>query len=285
MPAAIKKLPTNIYGKDYVIGDLHGCLDLLERLLQKINFDTTCDRLFSVGDLIDRGPYPLSCLQLLDKPWFFAVKGNHEAMLLDCFTEYLPTNKLPNTSDFEDSDFIYNGGDWIYKWLNLDNNFISTELKDALKATAELPLIYCVGSGESRFHVIHAELTKPNIFHSDVMVWLDSDIDQWYEDNSITPDIEQRLLWSRSLMRFADSETFPPKIQEGLSTTFCGHSITKKPKQFLSHVCLDTGAYMSINGNTDFGLSLYDVKESKYLSTSYHQDKVRVADFVIQKHP
>ena len=276
MPSIIKKLPANIHGKDYVIGDLHGCLDLLERLLQKVNFNAQHDRLFSVGDLIDRGPYPLSCLQLLHKPWFFAVKGNHEAMLLDCFTEYLPTNTLPNTTDFEDSDFIYNGGEWIYKWINIENQFIATELKDALSAVFKLPLIYIVGTGESRFHVIHAELTKPNPFNHDEMVWLDSDIDQWYAENSITTEVEQRLLWSRSLMRFDATGDYPAKVQKGLSTTFCGHSITKTPKQFLSHVCLDTGAFMSMNGNTDFGLSLYDVKESQCLSTAYHQEDVNV---------
>ena len=35
MSSVIKKLPTNTLGKDYVIGDLHGCLDLLDRLLQQ----------------------------------------------------------------------------------------------------------------------------------------------------------------------------------------------------------------------------------------------------------
>jgi len=52
----ICKLPTNQAGKDYVIGDLHGCYELLERLLDAVGFDKSKDRLFSVGDLIDRGP-------------------------------------------------------------------------------------------------------------------------------------------------------------------------------------------------------------------------------------
>ena len=283
MPSVIKKLPTNTLGKDYVIGDLHGCLDLLDRLLQNVNFNTTCDRLFSVGDLIDRGHFSLNCLQLLDKPWFFAVKGNHEVMLLECFTDYLLTNTLPNTTDFYDSDFIYNGGEWIYKWLNLDKQFIASELKTSLKTTAELPLIYIIGTDESRFNLIHAELTKPKKNQADSMVWLDADIDQWYEENVISPAVEHRLLWSRTLMDSDDSEYYHPKVQTGLSTTFCGHTISKTPKQFLSHVCLDTGAFLSINANAGFCLSLYDVNDSKCLSVAYHQEEVNVTSFVIQK--
>jgi serine/threonine protein phosphatase 1 len=63
--SSIRSLPTNSRGKDYVVGDLHGCYDLLQRVLGEVGFDTTCDRLFSVGDLIDRGPNSLKCLELL----------------------------------------------------------------------------------------------------------------------------------------------------------------------------------------------------------------------------
>jgi serine/threonine protein phosphatase 1 len=38
------------------------------------------DRLFSVGDLVDRGAESDEVLQFLDQPWFFAVQGNHEQM-------------------------------------------------------------------------------------------------------------------------------------------------------------------------------------------------------------
>ena len=40
----------------YAIGDIHGSLESLERLLDKIKLDLTQDRLLFVGDYIDRGP-------------------------------------------------------------------------------------------------------------------------------------------------------------------------------------------------------------------------------------
>lgn len=73
-------LPTNTRGRDFCIGDLHGCLAMLNRLLEAVSFDAARDRLFSVGDLVHRGPSSVECLKLAEKRWFFPVMGNHEAM-------------------------------------------------------------------------------------------------------------------------------------------------------------------------------------------------------------
>lgn len=77
-----KLITENLVGKDYFVGDIHGELALLMRALQRCRFDFDQDRLFSVGDIIDRGPQSLKTLELLNEKWFFAVLGNHEEMLL-----------------------------------------------------------------------------------------------------------------------------------------------------------------------------------------------------------
>ena len=51
-----KFFPKNHEGRDFVVGDLHGMFQTLEALMETVKFDTTIDRLFSVGDLVDRGP-------------------------------------------------------------------------------------------------------------------------------------------------------------------------------------------------------------------------------------
>lgn len=81
-------LPRNTRGRDFVVGDLHGHRALLERELARLSFDTRCDRLLSVGDLIDRGPDSLASLSLIDEPWFHAVLGNHELMLVNYLFAY-----------------------------------------------------------------------------------------------------------------------------------------------------------------------------------------------------
>ncbi|THD44389.1 MAG: hypothetical protein DI608_00370, partial [Rothia mucilaginosa] len=47
-----------------------------------VGFDPAIDRLFSVGDLVDRGPHSEAALEWLARPWFHAVQGNHEALAI-----------------------------------------------------------------------------------------------------------------------------------------------------------------------------------------------------------
>lgn len=65
-------------GRDLIVGDIHGCYGKLRHALAAIGFNEGRDRLFSVGDLVDRGPESREVLDWLAKPWFHAVRGNHE---------------------------------------------------------------------------------------------------------------------------------------------------------------------------------------------------------------
>ena len=60
----------------YVIyGDIHGCLEELEeirKLIPKNSFE------ISVGDILDKGPYPVEALRYAKKNKIFTIMGNHE---------------------------------------------------------------------------------------------------------------------------------------------------------------------------------------------------------------
>ncbi|MFH1595524.1 MAG: metallophosphoesterase family protein [Pseudomonadota bacterium] len=74
----------------YAIGDIHGHLDSLERLMEKIEPDLEKDQLVFMGDYIDRGPhskgvvdYILRLRNAAPRQNVICLKGNHEAMFLN----------------------------------------------------------------------------------------------------------------------------------------------------------------------------------------------------------
>lgn len=101
----------------YIVGDIHGCLQPLQALLQRVDFDPKADQLWAVGDLIGRGPQAQATLEFLAElgPSFRCVLGNHDLHALAVFTEVKRINPKDNTADIahsRDRDFWI---DWLRK--------------------------------------------------------------------------------------------------------------------------------------------------------------------------
>ncbi|HTH62593.1 MAG TPA: metallophosphoesterase [Paraburkholderia sp.] len=205
-PLEVVHHASNTVGRDFVVGDLHGCVDALRFLLRDIGFDAARDRLFSVGDLIDRGTQNDDALALIDKPWFYPVLGNHEDALCAVVDGRLSRRH-----------WYAIGGTWAA-------DVPDSELADYARRLRELPLVRVVGRGHARFNVLHAE------FFGD-----DAELDAGGFDDAV----REQLLWGRELALGRGV------AQPGLSLTYCGHTPMREVKRIGAQEFIDTGAFIA----------------------------------------
>ncbi len=83
----------------WVVGDVQGCARQLETLLRKIDFQPGQDELWSVGDLINRGPESLETLRIWQGLGGRGVLGNHEVYALLAHTGAWPRRPARDTLD------------------------------------------------------------------------------------------------------------------------------------------------------------------------------------------
>ena len=202
---SVLRLETNKNGRDFVCGDIHGCFSYLEERLKEIGFCKNSDRLFCVGDLIDRGPESRMAVDYIEMPWFYSVLGNHEEMLImaiaatDAYDSYLYK-----------CDHIGNGGRWAYKEK-------LAYKKRLYQAVEKLPLIIQVED------VIIAHAALPAV--------------KSIKDIEIAPrKYIETILWER--------ENIPPVTIPGISKVYVGHTIVTEPTDYGITTNIDTGAYL-----------------------------------------
>lgn len=99
----------------YVIGDVQGCFDELQILIQKIGFDPGQDRLWVAGDLINRGPGNLAVLRYLKSlgERVVCVLGNHDIFFLAVVSgavSQTPEDTLQDLLEAPDRDELV---DWL----------------------------------------------------------------------------------------------------------------------------------------------------------------------------
>jgi bis(5'-nucleosyl)-tetraphosphatase (symmetrical) len=100
----------------YAIGDLQGCYDPFRELLDAIDFDPANDKLWLVGDLVNRGPKSLKTLRFVKSlgDSVTNVLGNHDLHLLA-----LASGQVGNSRRFEtlQKTLTANDRDELVDWL------------------------------------------------------------------------------------------------------------------------------------------------------------------------
>jgi serine/threonine protein phosphatase 1 len=197
----------------FVIGDVHGCLPLMERMLRQAPED---HRIILVGDYVDRGENSAEVLrELSTRPDIVCLKGNHEDMLL----RFL-------------QDPVREGGRWIrYGGLQTLASFgiggvrlqmTEDELKDCQNRLTAAMGVEMIGWLAG---------LKSSVLSGNVLVVHAA------ADPRVPPDLqkEDTLMWGHP--EFART----PR-RDGVWVVH-GHTIVPKATASLGRIAIDTGAF------------------------------------------
>lgn len=202
------ELSPNRRGRDLIVGDLHGHIGArLRDELDARGFDTSRDRLISVGDLVDRGPDSHLLADLLAQPWFHAVRGNHEQMLIDYHDGVI------------DSTFYsINGGAWAV-------GMTPAERLPLVDAARELPLCITLGTrSHGLVGIVHA-MVPQGLDWADTLGALEIG----------AMGVSETLLWGRGGWGAVP----------GVRAVVCGHTVVGGPSMVGNHILIDTGGWMT----------------------------------------
>ncbi|MCI0426661.1 MAG: symmetrical bis(5'-nucleosyl)-tetraphosphatase [Nitrospiraceae bacterium] len=99
----------------YAIGDVQGCSTQLNQLVDRINFDPTTDRLWFVGDLVNRGSDSLEVLRYIKQlgPAAQIVLGNHDLFLLAVAEDIVPLRRKDTIQDVLAAEDRAELTDWL----------------------------------------------------------------------------------------------------------------------------------------------------------------------------
>ena len=195
--------------RHFVFGDIHGRFITFEHLLEVIDYDPATDVIYSVGDMIDRGPNSVSVVEFFQRPHCHAILGNHEQMVL-------------------------NLKDWRSVWTDPCNGGPATmaslkrrsyELDWLVRACANLPVCLDVGDDtqSSAFRLIHAE--SP-------LEWSEEDLLRYLASSTRNEAAEGRLTWGReniesvmdSIAASGGFDDMAVAQHRSPRTVFCGHT-------------------------------------------------------------
>jgi serine/threonine protein phosphatase 1 len=231
-----KKFEQNATGKDFICGDIHGCWDKLEWALDAVGFDKTKDRLFCLGDMIDRGPKSEDFIRYIRKPWFYSIMGNHEALL--CGTILSETEEL-RKSHYR--AWFINGGWWM-------DDVAKEDLEDYADLLRKLPLAIELEIGDGRsIGLVHAEVMNKD-WNEVVENTNTTPEDAYYFQEEGTIGKCERYLWGRDKIYLATNPFNKDVANEdwtvqNIEAVFHGHTIFKDIFSIANCHHIDTGSY------------------------------------------
>lgn len=246
-------------GKVWAIGDIQGCYTALRRLLVKIDFDESRDKLWIAGDLVNRGEGSLETLEYLysiqDRVQI--VLGNHDVTLLAIYWGIKKSNPTL------DSIFESKNVDKFIEWLRLQPFVHYDKQLGYLMVHAGIPPQFDIDTALEYSKKLQAKLGGEG-----ASKWLSKKMSMSIEADNTKKKKNRYAINAFTRMRFCDSDgeldfsqkgapnqktysagLFPwfeiPKRKELGAKIIFGHWSTLGYMDSDEAVCLDTGCVWS----------------------------------------
>ena len=210
----IQRIECNTRGRDFAVGDIHGHYTRLRKALEFVHFNPGAgDRLFSVGDLVDRGPESEQCLEWLEYPWFHAIKGNHEE-LLEAYTY----------AQIKTGYYMECGGVWAAAKTDVER------MEYAIRF-ADLPYLMEVDTPDGPVGLIHSNVMRDSWQYTKERFLNCQDAKEWQL-------IRQICLWERDRILQEDRT-----VVEDIRAVVVGHTPLRMATVLGNVYHIDTGGW------------------------------------------
>ena len=251
--------PNATGGRDLVVGDIHGHFDSLEHALDTLAFDPARDRLFSVGDLVDRGPRSHAALEWITADRIAPVRGNHEQLMIEALTHH--RGRLRKNGASQRWEAI--GGAWWYRsWERAQSRWgFEENLAEAcerwLVALRQVPFLRTIETGAGRVGIVHT------LSGTDDWTALETALEalaseareQQPHSFPVLPETVNAMLWGRPEIEreHRNAKDLPPAMH-GIDLVVTGHTPRGQPRWTRRNVlCIDTGVFVPAYGHLTIG--------------------------------
>ena len=241
----------NACGRDLVVGDVHGCFRTLEHTLSTLDFDPDRDRLFGVGDLVERGPHSSDALEWIERRFSAVTLGNHDDAALTWLED-----KLDGSDEAP------------YGWLRAIAPSAYARWRDAF---ASLQMAITVETSHGPVGIVHAESPHRSWTRATELLECDREVDV---------ALLGLLVPAERLRRYRN------KPVDGLRALVHGHEPVKEIERTANRWNIDTGAgiprlnrltLLEVN-QAEIRSHTFDVDETVAANTGTRQSRTTIPD-------
>lgn len=250
-----RRVERNHQGRDLVVGDIHGHFATFRRALAELEVGEH-DRVFSLGDLVDRGPDSWAAKHWIAGPqaserFHLTIRGNHEQMMLAGLAAG-PRHGRRRLRDVDDwSIWRMNGGDW---W---DARKPGHSARSWMAVLCGLPWCARIATRYGSVGLVHASPVHGS--------W--DDLEEWVRgDEALSHLTRARALWSRVRHGYVQrdiGETGHEHLGpvDGVRCVITGHTPVPEPVGHENVLGIDTGVHITERGYGRLTIARIDTKE------------------------